>query len=152
MSFFYLNRKALLAASVFFMGSSQLFAEFSEPINQPLALQKIMRDMGKNMLLITDGISSEDWKQIEKNALLVADHPQPPLVEKIRIMAFAGSNISKFKKHDGETHHAARTLAESAAGEDGYAVIADFATLQNSCLRCHQQFRKLFVEHFYGED
>jgi len=63
-------------------------------------------------------------------------------------MAFAGSNISKFKKHDGETHDAARTLAESAAREDGYAIIADFATLQNNCLMCHQRFRKSFVEHF----
>ena len=67
-------------------------------------------------------------------------------------MAFAGTNISKFKTHDGETHDAARTLAESAAREDGYAIIADFATLQNNCLMCHQRFRKSFVEHFYGED
>ncbi len=137
---------------VFSVACGSSFAETSEKTVEPLILQKIMRDMGENMQLITDGISREDWKQVEKNALLVADHPQPPLSEKVRIMAFAGSNISKFKKHDGETHDAARTLAESAAREDGYAIIADFATLQNNCLMCHQRFRKSFVEHFYGAD
>jgi len=147
----YINSLSL-AVVIFSIACGPSFAETSEATVEPLVLQKIMRDMGENMQLITDGISREDWKQVEKNALLVADHPQPPLSEKVRIMAFAGTNISKFKKHDGETHGAARTLAESAAREDGYAIIADFATLQNNCLMCHQRFRKSFVEHFYGED
>ncbi len=146
----YINSLSLLV--VFSVACGPSFAETSEETVEPLMLQKIMRDMGRNMQLIVDGISREDWKQVEKNALLVADHPQPPLSEKVRIMAFAGTNISKFKKHDGETHDAARTLAESAAREDGYAIIADFAVLQNNCLMCHQRFRKSFVEHFYAED
>lgn len=146
----YINSLSL--AVVFSVACGSSFAETSDATVEPLMLQKIMRDMGRNMQLIVDGISREDWKQVEKNALLVADHPQPPLSEKVRIMAFAGTNISKFKTHDGKTHDAARTLAESAAREDGYAIIADFATLQNNCLMCHQPFRKSFVEHFYAED
>jgi len=143
----YMNKKSLLAVFVLLLAAGQSFAEADEP----LALQKIMRDMGNNMQLITDGISREDWKLVEKNALMIADHPQPPLTEKVRIMAFAGTDISKFKEHDGRTHNAARTLSETAARQDGYAVIADFATLQNTCLMCHQRFRESFKQHFYGE-
>ncbi len=147
MKILYMNKKSLVVMVVLLLAAGQSFAEADEP----LVLQKIMRDMGKNMQEIADGISREDWKQVEKNALLVADHPQPPLSEKVRIMAFAGADISKFKEHDGRTHNAARTLSETAARKDGYAVIADFASLQNSCLMCHQHFRKPFKEHFYSE-
>ncbi|MBE9564814.1 MAG: cytochrome C, partial [Proteobacteria bacterium] len=58
-----------------------------------------MRDMGKNMQVIADGISREDWKLIEKTAPLIADHPQPPISEKVRILAFVGTDVSKFKGH-----------------------------------------------------
>ena len=130
------------------MTCSQAFAETTP---EPLALQKIMKDMGKNMQVIADGISREDWKLIEKTAPLIADHPQPPVGEKVKILAFVGTDVSKFKGYDGKTHAAAQILGESAAREDGYAIISDFATLQNTCLMCHQIFRKNFQEHFYGK-
>jgi len=117
---------------------------------EPLALQKIMRDMGKSMQAITNGISREDWALVAKNAVLVADHPQPPLGEKIRILMFAGSNVTRFKEYDGKTHDAAKVLGELAVEEDSYGVIQAFAELQNTCLACHQSFRKSFQEHFYG--
>ena len=53
--------------------------------------------MGKNIQTIADGISREDWELIEKTTSQIADHPQPPLTEKIRIMAFVGMDASKFK-------------------------------------------------------
>ena len=137
-----IKERLLLAGVTIIMTCSQAF---SETAPEPLALQKIMRDMGKNMQVIADGISREDWKLIEKTATLIADHPQPPLNEKIRILTYVGTDVSKFKSHDGKTHEAARVLEESAARKDGYAIIADFATL------CHQSFRKSFQEHFYGK-
>ena len=151
----YIKKRPLIAGIAFIIACSQVFAE--TPANsivssaEPLVLRKIMQDMDKNMQTITEGISREDWKLVEETAPQIADHPQPPLSEKVRIMAFVGTDASKFKQSDGKTHEAARVLEESAAREDGYAVIADFATLQNTCLMCHQRFRKLFQEHFYGK-
>ena len=138
----------LIAGAIIIMTCSQAFAE-SNP--EPLELQKIMKDMGKNMQVIADGISREDWQLVEKTAPLIADHPQPPIFEKMKILAFVGTEVSKFKGYDGKTHGAARVLGESAAREEGYAVISNFATLQNTCLTCHQSYRKSFQEHFYGK-
>ena len=154
----YSKRRRLTAGVVIIMTCSQAFAETSAETSassslsftEPLALRKIMQDMGENMQIITDGISREDWQLVEKTAPQIADHPTPPLSEKVRILAFVGTDISKFKAYDGKTHEAARVLGEAAVREDGYAVIADFATLQNTCLMCHQRFRKSFQEHFYG--
>ncbi|MBL0311540.1 MAG: cytochrome c [Holophagaceae bacterium] len=128
--------------------SSMLWADNNATV-KPLALQKIMQDLGKHMQVVTDGISSEDWDLVARIAPLIADHPQPPLAEKMRILKFAGSNAGKFKGYDEKTHQAAQELGRAATRRDGLAVISAFATLQNNCLACHQGFRKPFKEHFY---
>ncbi len=124
---------------------------FSETLSEPLELQAIMKDMGERMQSITAGIASEDWGLVEEQAIHIADHPQPGITEKIRILSYIGTDVSQFREYDGKTHMAARHLNEAAASEDGYAVIAGFAALQKTCLMCHQQFREAFREHFYGQ-
>lgn len=134
----------LLAASCLFFAAGGTHAA------EPLALQKIMKDLGKNMQLITDGISREDWERVEKTASLIADHPQPPLAEKMRILRFAGTSMGQFKTYDGETHDQAQALGRAAGSKDGPGVILAFQKLQTSCYNCHSEFRKPFVAHFYG--
>lgn len=117
---------------------------------EPLALRKIMQDLGRDMEAVTGAISREEWAAIEKLAPRIASHPQPPAGEKLRILSFAGSNAGAFRAHDEHTHDAALALQKAAAAGDGRSVIAAFGTLQNSCLACHQAFRSSFVSHFYG--
>ena len=129
---------------------SQAWADDADKA-KPLALRKIMQDLGKNMQGVTDGISREDWEMVGKIAPLIADHPQPPLVEKMRILKFVGADAGKFKGYDEKTHEAAKALEQAAARSDGQSVISSFAMLQNSCLGCHQNFRQPFLEHFHGQ-
>lgn len=119
---------------------------------EPLELQKVMRELGRNMQVITDGISREDWESVAKTAPLIATHPQPPVSERMRIMKFMGVEMSKFKAFDGETHTAAHALEQAAHEQDGQKTITAFARLQTTCLNCHQAFRGKIVEHFYGTD
>lgn len=134
----------------FLLSSCLILAASGAHAAEPLALQRIMKDMGRNMQIITDGISREDWDLVEKTAPLIADHPQPPFGEKARVMAFAGANIGRFKAYDGETHDQAQAVGKAAKSGDGQGVILAFQKLQSSCYNCHSEFRKSFVEHFYG--
>ncbi len=118
---------------------------------EPLVLQKVMKDMGNNMQTITDGISRGDWELVEKTAPLIAGHPQPPMTEKMRIMSFVGTSMGKFKAYDGETHEQAQAVGKAAKAKDGQGVILAFQKLQTNCYNCHSEFRKPFVEHFYGK-
>lgn len=127
-----------------------VFAATGAQAAEPLELQKIMKELGKQMQMVTDGISREDWALVEKIAPLIADHPQPPLDEKMRIMGFMGANMGKFKAFDGETHEAALEMKGAAQAKDGQKTIAAFQKLQLTCLACHQTFRSPFMEHFYG--
>ncbi|WP_435626890.1 cytochrome c [Candidatus Ferrigenium straubiae] len=110
-----------------------------------------MKDLGKHMQAVTDGISREDWDTVARTAPLIADHPQPSLTEKMRIMAFMGSDMPKFKAFDGNTHDAAAEMGRLAQEKNGQKVIDSFHKLQSACLGCHQTFRTPFVEHFYGK-
>lgn len=131
--------------------SSATWADESDSAVKPLSLRNIMQKLSKNMQIVTDAISIEDWEQVAETAPQIANHPQPPIVEKMRILRFAGSNVSKFKSFDEQTHQAAKELEKIAIKKNGKGVIAQFATLQESCLACHQSFRKTFKEHFYGK-
>ena len=118
---------------------------------EPLVLRKIMQDMGKEMAAIAEAVSREEWAQVEKSALRIADHPRPPMSERKKIMALFGKDMARFKGYDTRTHDTARELAKLAAQKQGSEVISTFATLQSSCLECHQHFRKPLQEHFYGK-
>lgn len=116
-----------------------------------LALRQIMKDMGRNTQVIVHAIAHEDWPRAAKAAAAVADHPEPPLAEKVRILAFMGADAGKFRVFDDRSGKAAKALQEAAARVDGPAVIAAFAEMQTACLGCHQSFRRPLVEHFYGK-
>lgn len=66
-------------------------------------------------------------------------------------MSFLGSDAGKFRSYDEKTHEATRVLELAAVRGDGQVLISSFATLQNSCLACHQSFREPIVENFYGQ-
>lgn len=115
-----------------------------------LVLREIMRQLGRDMQLTTNAISLEDWERVAQLGEKIAEHPQPPMGEKMRIISYIGSNVGKFKEYDNRTHNSAKAMAAAAERGDGQAVIESFSNLQTSCLACHQSFRKGFLEHFYG--
>lgn len=143
---------AVVALTAMLAGGTMLPARAANPPDQatPLALTAIMRDLGKDMQGVTDGIAREDWSAVAQRAARIADHAQPPLGEKLRILAFMGRDAGHFRDYDRHAHDAAQQLAQAAQRQDGAAAITAFANVQGACLGCHQQFRKPFREHFHA--
>lgn len=115
-----------------------------------MALQRVMKQLGADMQLVTGAISREDWARVADLAPKIARHAEPPSTEKIRILSWLGTDAGRFRGFDAQVHDAATGMGESATRGDGQAVIAAFAQVQQSCLGCHQNFRTAFVEHFHG--
>ena len=65
-------------------------------------------------------------------------------------LRYFGADVTKFRNFDAQPHEATLAMKLVASSSDGKAVIQSFAHVQESCLGCHQAFRKPFVEHFYG--
>lgn len=116
-----------------------------------MALQGVMQQLGRDMQAVTGAISREDWPAVARLAPKIADHPQPPLGEKIRILTWLGTNAGQFRGFDGQIHDAATAMGEAAARGNGQAVIAEFAKVQHGCLGCHEGFRASYVEHFHPQ-
>jgi len=119
------------------------------PPKNAMVLRQIMQELDNNMQLTNHAISREDWDVVAKTALLIAEHPEPPFSEKLRIMMFFGRDISRLKQLDGQTHQAAKNLATEAKTGNRQDIIISFNTLEQSCTNCHQQFKNAFVKHFY---
>lgn len=139
---------ALVAA---LLTSGAIFRAHAATPAKPMVLQGVMQQLERDMQAITGAISREDWPQVAKLAPEIASHPAPPLSEKLRILAWLGTNAGQFRGFDGQVHDAAVAMGEAAARGNGQAVIAGFAKVQQGCLGCHEGFRKSFVEHFHGE-
>ncbi|MGM0693420.1 MAG: cytochrome c [Pseudomonadota bacterium] len=118
---------------------------------EPLALRRIMQELGEDMQTVTDGISREDWVLVAETAPTIANHSQPAAIERMRILSFLGTDANTFRNHDKKIQQAAQRLEKAAENRNGTEVIAAFAALQNGCLACHEEFREPFTEHFYDE-
>jgi len=118
----------------------------------PMALRGVMARLGTDMQAVTGAISVEDWAQVARLAPQIASHAEPPPAEKARIIGWLGANAAKFRGFDQAVHEAAHEMGAAAAREDGPAVIAQFAKVQQGCLDCHRNFRKPFIEQFYGKN
>ena len=109
-----------------------------------------MQQLGHDMQAVTGAIATEDWFSVAQLAEKITRHAEPPLSEKVRILAWLGSDANRFRGFDGQLKDAASTLADTAKSNEGRAIITAFSEVQHSCLACHQAFRKLFVKYFYG--
>jgi len=145
-------RAAAVALMMALVGGALLPAVAADTPDQapPMALTAIMRDLGQDMQAVTAAIAREDWPNVARLAVRIGDHPQPPLAEKLRILAFVGKDTARFRDYDKHTHEAAQRLARAAQDKDGTATISAFADVQTACLACHQQFRQSFQAHFHG--
>lgn len=140
---------ALLSLAV----STTAYAQATTGANtqKPMYLKTVMTQLNRDMQSVAGAISKEDWAEVAALAPKIASHQQPPMLEKMRILPWLGSNADKFRGFDEQVHRAATEMGEAAKRGDGQATINAFAKTQQSCLACHQNFRKPFVTHFYGK-
>ena len=113
-------------------------------------LRGVMQQLGRHMQAVAGAIATEDWPQVAKLASQVADHPEPPITEKVRVLSWLGTDAVKFRGFDQRVGAAAGEMGDAAKRGDGPAVIAAFAKVQQACLGCHQGYRASFKQHFGG--
>ncbi|NLA68392.1 MAG: cytochrome c [Gammaproteobacteria bacterium] len=114
----------------------------------PGSLRAVMEQLGDDMQAVTGAISNEDWALVARLAPGIAHHPEPPMMQKVRILKWLGTDAGTFRGFDGRVEEAANAMGEAAERGDGTQVIRAFADLQQACLACHQKYRAPFVEHF----
>lgn len=105
------------------------------------SLQDIMRDMGAELGRLAQALSADDLDRAAEAARAIAEHPRPPLAERMRILGRLGNDAAAFRAGDHEVHEAALAVRAAADAADRDALRSGFHRLMNGCLDCHTRFR-----------
>jgi cytochrome c556 len=114
-----------------------------------LALRGIMRDMGRDVAEIAEGLLREDYDAVERAASRLATHPQPPAEERARIITWLGARAARFRGHDAEANEHAKALAAAARLRQPAPALEAFHKMQSACMDCHVEFRDALRKQFY---
>ena len=147
----YFLMTALVAAVSSVGCSSAALAQQADDGAKTMALRGIMDQLGQSMQDVAGAIAREDWSAVAELAPQIAEHDEPPATEKVRILAWLGTDALKFRSHDKEMARAAENMGTVARSGDGAEVINAFADVQRKCLACHEAYRADFVQHFYDD-
>ena len=106
------------------------------------SLLQIMQQLGRDLNRISDGLWREDYAAVAAAAQAIADHPQPPVEERTRIIGGLGADAGRFRQGDQNVHDAALAIKAAAEQEDSERVLQHYIGLVEGCMNCHTQFRE----------
>lgn len=101
----------------------------------------MMQELGSQMGRLTEGLMADDMVLVASSAISIADHPKPPMSERIRIVSELGTDAKAFRAIDTDVHDTAMAIHTAAKEGDRMVVKKNFHNLVNSCLSCHSQYR-----------
>lgn len=125
-------------------------AGWAQSAAEPLVLRSVMAQMQADTQAAGDAIARQDWASAASHADKLAHHPEPPALEKVRILTWLLTDAMTFRNYDLQVKSAAAQLRTAAQQQDGVAAARDLARMQQSCDGCHNSYRAKFLAHFYG--
>lgn len=109
--------------------------------DEPKDIQEVMQRIEVNMGKLFSHIMREEFEQIAVMADKVADHEEPPITHRLKIIAELGTDFTDFKKHDDDVHINSVTMEKAAKKRDLEAVIISYGKTVQSCNNCHKTYR-----------
>ena len=105
-------------------------------------MQRISVDMSK----LIDPIMKGDFAKVHEIAEHVANHSEPPLSHRLKIIAKLGLDFTDFKKYDDEVHINSVAIQASANNKDIEGMIDNYWKTMKSCHGCHKKYRERIRE------
>ena len=129
--------KTLISTFMLFLFLTPAMAS-DDPKNMKEVMQRISNDMSK----LVNHIMKDEYDEILVLAEKVANHDEPPVSHRLRIIAELGLDFTDFKKNDDEVHINAVAMKKAAINKDTTAIIDNYGKVMQSCNNCHKQYRK----------
>ncbi|MFO7592516.1 MAG: hypothetical protein R6X15_00535 [Pseudomonadota bacterium] len=105
------------------------------------AMKEIMLDLSDGMTQINAGIWREDYQGVAAGAASIAEHPMPPFLQRIKLLAELGGDSSAFMRADDAMREAALDLKKAAMSERTDEVLVNYKVLHQRCVDCHSWYR-----------
>ncbi len=138
----FLKKKLKTLPNIFLLASLCVLPT-STYAEDPKSFRDLMLYMGQQYSEVTQGILKQDYQQLATAANIIAFHPEPPLTQRMKIIAKLGSDFLDFKSWDDKVHLSAVALAQAAENKDINAVLEHNTTMLENCTSCHIKYRAL---------
>lgn len=133
-----MNTKRIVAvASLVF-----IFAPTVTLTSERPELKEIMQQLRNNLVDISDGLLLDDFEQVSRGAVAIAQHPQIPAAQIQLVAAELGPEMAAFKQLDILVHDLSIETDAAARLLDRDAVISGYQRLIEACLACHSTYKE----------
>ena len=133
-----MNLKAIHLLVALSIITITLPAYADDPKNFKEVMQRIETDMSK----LIGHIMKEEYSDIISTAERVANHDEPPIAQRLRLIAELGTDFTNFKSHDDDVHINSVAMQEAAEKKDIDSVIVSYGKTLQSCNNCHKKYRE----------
>lgn len=104
-------------------------------------LKQIMQDLRDNLVDISDGLLTDNYEQIKRGAISIAQHPQIPSAQVQLVAAELGSEMATFKQFDTIVHDLSLEIHAAANIKNGAKASSHYQRLIEGCLACHDAYK-----------
>ncbi len=118
-----------------------LLLSFNLSAQEGPRLKTLMATMGGHAQGMLYGILYENYEMIDNAVAWVNNHEQPT-ADMAKIKEELGIEAVRFKYYDTLTHNAANAMGKAAKKKDLREVSKQYATMVQSCTKCHDTFRE----------
>lgn len=105
------------------------------------AMNRIMLGLSEGMTQINAGIWRDDYRSVAAGATSIAEHPMPPLMQRLKLLAELGADSPAFMRADDAMRAAAQDLKEAAEEKRVDEVLVHYKQLHQRCVDCHRWYR-----------
>lgn len=106
------------------------------------SLKEIMQGLRNNLVEISDGLLVDDFEQIARGAIAIADHPRIPPAQVQLVAQELGEEMPAFKRIDTLVHDLALEIDVAAKARDRNTAISGYAQMIDSCFACHATYKE----------
>ena len=106
------------------------------------SLKAIMQGMRDNLVEISDGLLVDDFNQIARGAIAIAEHPRIPPAQVQLVAKELGEEMPAFKRIDTLVHDLALEINVAAEARDRNTAISGYAQMIDSCFACHATYKE----------
>ena len=122
-----------------------LFVPATAMTDDDVTLKTIMQGLRDNLVEISDGLLTDDFKKVSKGASAIAAHPQIPAAQVKLVAAELGQEMPTFKQMDTLVHDLSLEIDAAARASDWGTASSAYQQMFDGCLACHETYKERVV-------
>ncbi len=106
------------------------------------SLKEIMQGLRNDLVEISDGLLTDDFKLVAHGATSIAEHPKIPAAQVQLVAAELGPDMAAFKQLDNFVHDLSLEISAAAQALDRDAAVSGYQRMIEACLDCHRTYKE----------